>query len=75
MLYTIVLSCLCQKMIDSSILLLHAAGEYIFEVRSVANPRVVLRSSEPIKVAPAPMKQAEIGKLFDDLDDMLKFDI
>jgi hypothetical protein len=55
--------------------LISPAGEYIFEVRSVANPRVVLRSSEPIKVAPAPMKQSEIGKLFDDLDDMLKFDI
>ena len=49
-----------------------AAGEYILEVRSVANSRVALRS-EPIKVVPAPMKQAEIGKLFDDLDDMLKF--
>ena len=51
------------------------AGEYILEVRSVANPRVALRASDPIKVAPAPMKQSEVGKLFDDLDDMLKFDI
>lgn len=57
------------------LLSLSPAGEYILEVRSVANPRVALRASEPIKVAPAPMKQSEIGKLFDDLDDMLKFDI
>ena len=41
-------------------------------MRSVANPRVALRS-DPIKVIPAPMRESEIGKLFDDLDDMLKF--
>lgn len=75
MLYTTVLSCLCQKLMVVLSYFPRAAGEYILEVRSVANPRVALRSSEPIKVAPAPMKQSEIGKLFDDLDDMLKFDI
>ena len=63
-----------QKVTGSSVFP-SPAGEYIIEVRSVANPRVALRASEPIKVAPAPMKQSEIGKLFDDLDEMLKFDI
>lgn len=46
----------------------------MLEVRSVADPREALRAPAPIKVVPAPMKQSEIGRVFDDLDDMLKFD-
>ncbi len=47
-------------------------GQYVFEVQSTSDPGVVLQS-DPIVVAPPPMRQSEIGQVFDDLDKLLQF--
>ena len=52
---------------------LFAAGQFVFEVHSVSNPSVSLRSYDKINVAPPPMRQSELGDVFDDLDKMLQF--
>ena len=52
-----------------------SAGKYIFEVRSVTDPAVTLRAPEPITVVPPPMRNSEIGRVFQDFEDMLQFDI
>ena len=51
-----------------------AAGSYVFEARSVVDHSVFLRSN-PITVNPPPMRNSEIGKVFQDLEAMLQFDI
>ena len=48
------------------------AGSYILEVQSTTDPSEAIRS-DPIAVAPPPMRQSEIGQVFDDLDKMLQF--
>ena len=47
-------------------------GQYVLEVRSVSDPDVVLRSNT-VTVAPPPMRQSQLGQVFDDLDKMLQF--
>jgi hypothetical protein len=47
-------------------------GEYVLEVQSASDPNTVLKS-DPIAVAPPPMRQSEIGQVFDDFDKMLQF--
>ena len=47
-------------------------GQYVLEVQSAVDSTVVLWS-EPIVVAPPPMRQSEIGQVFDDLDKLLQF--
>ncbi len=47
-------------------------GSYILEVSSVADPSEVLLS-DLITVNPPPMRQSEIGQVFDDLDKLLQF--
>ena len=48
------------------------AGQYALEVRSTSDPEVVLRS-DAFTVTPPPMRQSQIGAVFDDLDKMLQF--
>lgn len=47
-------------------------GQYHLEVQSVIDPTMVLLS-DPIVIAPPPMRQSEIGQVFDDLDKLLQF--
>lgn len=47
-------------------------GQYALEVHSISDPSVMLRS-DPIMVAPPPMRHSELGQVFDDLDKMLQF--
>ena len=47
-------------------------GLYVMQVVSCVDSRVVLQS-EPITVIPPPMRNSEIGDVFDDLDKMLQF--
>ena len=53
-------------------LTLSPPGQYALEVRSTTDPEVVLRSGN-ITVAPPPMRQSQLGAVFDDLDKMLQF--
>lgn len=48
------------------------AGQYVLEVQSSVDPAVALQSL-PITVTPPPMRQSEIGQVFDDLDKLLQF--
>ena len=47
-------------------------GSYVLEVVSMSESEEVLRS-DPITVSPPPMRQSEIGQVFDDLDKLLQF--
>lgn len=47
-------------------------GQYALEVHSISDPSVMLRS-DPIVVAPPPMRNSQLGQVFDDLDKMLQF--
>lgn len=60
---------------SQSFILFPSAGQYVFEVRCVSNPSLLLRTTEKTKVDPPPMDRSEIGQVFDDFDKMLQFDI
>lgn len=47
-------------------------GQYTLEVTSCSDPAAQLHS-DPITVAPPPMRHSELGNVFDDLDKMLQF--
>ena len=47
-------------------------GQYVLEVRSTSDPEVVLRS-DTFTVTPPPMRQSQLGQVFDDFDKMLQF--
>ncbi len=53
-------------------LTLSPPGQYVLEVRSAVDPEVVLRSNM-VTVTPPPMRQSQLGAVFDDLDKMLQF--
>lgn len=51
---------------------LRPAGKYTVQVRSMKNPSEVLVAPEPIEVAPPPIRQSEVGRMFDDFEKMLE---
>eukprot|EP00731_Ephydatia_muelleri_P002143 Em0001g2143a len=53
-------------------IMLHPAGNYTIQVRSVKNPSEVLSAPEPIEVAPPPIRHSEVGRMFDDFEKMLE---
>eukprot|EP01136_Pigoraptor_vietnamica_P040087 Opistho-1_new@11606 len=52
---------------------LSPAGNYILEVRSVANPNIFVQQAAPIAVGFELKQTAQLDAMFDDLDSMLKF--
>lgn len=51
------------------------AGKYSIEVRSTVDHSILLRAPEQIDVVPPPMRKSELGRVFQDFEQMLQFDI